>query len=45
MCLQVFRKKRTFSDFENVIGAMLQCEERFDEGWRRDEGYWGVVLT
>jgi hypothetical protein len=45
MCLQVFRKKRTFSDFENVIGAMLQCEERFDEGWRKAEGYWGVVLT
>jgi hypothetical protein len=38
MCLQVFRKKRTFSDFENVIGVMLQCEECFDEGWRKAEG-------
>ena len=24
---------------------MLECEERFHEGWRKAEGYWGIVLT
>ena len=45
MCLQVFKKRRIFLDFENTIEAMLQCEERLDEGWRKPGGYWGIVLT
>ena len=24
---------------------MLQCKERLDEGWRKPDGYWGIVLT
>ena len=43
--LQVFRKRRTFVDFENVIGVMLPCKERLDKGWRKPDGYWGIVLT
>ena len=42
--MQVFRKKRTVIDFENVISAMLHCEEQLDEDWRKADGYWGNVL-
>ncbi len=24
---------------------MLQCDGRFDEGWRKADSYWGIVLT
>jgi hypothetical protein len=45
---QVFKKKRTHFNFEmmSVVEMMLQCNGgRPDEGWRKEEGYWGHVLT